>query len=42
MAVLAYIFHWRPADMHPMPVAELMDWHRRAVDLHNQAHGAKG
>ena len=30
MADLASIFHWRPADMHPMPLAELMHWRERA------------
>ena len=30
MADLASIFHWWPADMHPMPLAELMHWRERA------------
>lgn len=30
MADLATIFHWRPADMDPMSLADLMDWRERA------------
>ena len=30
MADLAMVFHWRPADMANMPVAELMQWRERA------------
>lgn len=30
MADLAISFHWRPADMDPMPLAELLDWRERA------------
>lgn len=30
MADLALVFHWRPADMDPMSVAELMEWRERA------------
>lgn len=41
MAVLAYLFHWSPATMNAMPVAELMDWHRRAIELHNQVNSVK-
>ncbi len=29
MADLAMVFHWRPADMDPMSVGELMDWRER-------------
>lgn len=30
MADLAMVFHWRPADMAPMDLAELMEWRERA------------
>lgn len=30
MADLALVFHWRPADMDCMSVAELMEWRERA------------
>ena len=30
MADLAMVFHWRPADMDPMDLAELMEWRERA------------
>ena len=30
MADLARVFHWRPADMDPMDLAELMEWRERA------------
>jgi hypothetical protein len=30
MADLAIVFHWAPADMHSMSVAELVDWRERA------------
>lgn len=32
MANLAVTFHWRPADMDGMPLAELMDWHALAAE----------
>lgn len=41
MAEIALIFHWTPADMDPMPVAELMDWRARAIALHNQMNKAE-
>ena len=34
MADLAMVFHWRPADMANMPVAELMQWRERARQRH--------
>lgn len=34
MADLAMVFHWRPADMADMPVAELMQWRERARARH--------
>lgn len=30
MADLALVFHWTPADLHDMPVSELMEWRERA------------
>ncbi|MFK3888499.1 GpE family phage tail protein [Sphingomonas sp. NPDC079357] len=31
MADVATVFHWPPAAMDPMPLAELMRWHARAL-----------
>ncbi len=31
MADIAYVFHWRPADMDGMSLDELMDWHQLAI-----------
>jgi hypothetical protein len=30
MADVAAIFHWRPADMADMTIAELMEWREHA------------
>lgn len=30
MADLAMVFHWRPADMENMTLADLMEWRERA------------
>lgn len=30
MADIAVIFHWRPADMDPLSLTELMEWRERA------------
>lgn len=30
MADLAVVFHWGPADMEPLGLAELMEWRERA------------
>ncbi len=30
MADVAVVFHWTPADMDPMTLEELMDWHQLA------------
>ncbi|WP_186078670.1 GpE family phage tail protein [Burkholderia gladioli] len=30
MADVALVFHWTPADMDGMSIAELMDWRERA------------
>ena len=35
MADLALVFHWAPSAMDPMPLAELMGWHARALKRHN-------
>lgn len=34
MADLAIVFHWRPADMSDMSLAELMDWREQARSRH--------
>jgi hypothetical protein len=36
MADLALVFHWRPADMDPMSLAELMDWRERARERYER------
>ena len=36
MADVAAIFHWRPADMDPMDLTELMHWRALAVDRFKQ------
>ncbi len=33
---LAMVFHWRPADMDPMSVGELMDWRERARERYER------
>jgi len=35
MADLAIVFHWSPAVMDPMSIAELMSWRERAAARHN-------
>ncbi len=30
MADVALVFHWRPIDMDPMLLSELMDWREAA------------
>ena len=30
MADIAMVFHWAPADLDPLGLAELMDWRERA------------
>lgn len=32
MADIAFIFHWSRAAMDAMPLAELMTWHRLALE----------
>lgn len=32
MADLAYLFHWAPADMHGMSLAELAHWQALAIE----------
>ncbi len=34
MADLALVFHWRPADMDPFTLTELMEWRERARARH--------
>lgn len=34
MADLAIVFHWCPADMADMSLAELMDWREQARSRH--------
>ena len=41
MADVAAVFHWRPADMDPMELTELMDWQARAIDRFRQMHATK-
>ena len=38
MADIAAVFHWRPADMDPMELGELMHWRQLAVERHNAMH----
>jgi len=35
MADIAVVFHWTPAAMDAMSVAELMEWRERARLRHN-------
>ena len=37
MADLALVFHWRPADMDPMTLGELMHWHALALERNQPA-----
>jgi hypothetical protein len=32
MADIAIVFHWSPAVMDPMGIADLVGWHTRALD----------
>ena len=36
MADLALVFHWRPADMDAMDLAELMEWRDRARERYER------
>lgn len=36
MADLAFLLHWTPATMDPMPLAELLHWRQLAVERHNR------
>ena len=36
MADLALVFLWRPADMDPMAVGELMTWRERARERYER------
>lgn len=41
MADLAMVFHWGPADMDPLGLAELMEWRERARKRAEAKHGAR-
>lgn len=32
MADLAYVFHWQPSELRRLPVEELLEYHRLAVE----------
>lgn len=34
MADLAFVFHWAPAQMADLGLAELMEWRERARERH--------
>ncbi|WP_028696136.1 GpE family phage tail protein [Pseudomonas cremoricolorata] len=38
MADLAMVFHWRPSDMDPLALGELIAWRERAR-IRSEAHG---
>ena len=35
MADIALVFHWSPAVMDPMTIAELMSWRTKVAKRHN-------
>lgn len=39
MADIATVFHWSPDVMNAMPVTELLDWRKLAVDRWNRING---
>lgn len=41
MADLAIIAHWPPSEMAAMELDELMGWHQRLVERHNQINGVE-
>ncbi len=41
MADVAAVFHWPPAAMDGMGIAELMSWHARAIDRLKAMNGIK-
>lgn len=41
MADLAMVYHWGPADIDALPLAELIDWRERARKSWEQMHGAR-
>ncbi|KJA09060.1 oxidoreductase [Acidovorax temperans] len=41
MADVAAVFHWRPADMNPMELGELMHWRALAIDRFQQMNTTK-
>jgi hypothetical protein len=40
MADIAALFHWRPADMDGMELAELLDWHALALERWRRMNSA--
>lgn len=42
MADIAIIFHWPPAAMDPMELAELMQWRALAVQRWNEMNKVEG
>lgn len=41
MADIAAVFHWPPAAMDALGLAELALWRERAVERWNHMHGGK-
>lgn len=41
MADLAYINGWRPVDMDPLSLSELMHFRAMAIDRWNRTHGGE-
>jgi len=42
MADIAFVFHWPPAAMDDLSVAELMQWRTRAARRHNREENPRG
>lgn len=41
MADIAAIFHWSPATMDALSLADLMGWHAQAVERFKAMNGVK-
>ncbi|MXF04480.1 GpE family phage tail protein [Escherichia coli] len=41
IADIAFIFHWSFADLWALPLPELLDWWRRAIERFRMTHAAK-
>lgn len=41
MADIAAVFHWSLETLSAMPLRELIDWRRRAVECWNRMQGAE-